>query len=170
MQGTVGYMSPEQAAGNYSDMRADQFALGAMLYEMVSGHRAFLRETDVQTLADIIEADPRPLDTVCRSATPALIAIVNRCLQKDPRDRYGSTVDLAHDLKVAAAAAISDTRIPTASGAEGRAGATMAVGRGADGRDAGRGADGMAVGRAAIARRAGIGAAAPIDTSRSCRS
>jgi tetratricopeptide (TPR) repeat protein len=112
VQGTVGYMSPEQAAGNYSDMRADQFALGAMLYEMVSGHRAFLRETDVQTLADIIEGEPRPLASVCRSATPALIAIVNRCLQKNPRDRYGSTVDLAHDLKVAAAAAISDTRIP----------------------------------------------------------
>jgi tetratricopeptide (TPR) repeat protein len=111
VQGTVGYMSPEQAAGNHSDMRADQFALGAMLYEMVSGHRAFLRETDVQTLADIIEGEPRPLETVCRSATPALIAIVKRCLQKDPRDRYGSTVDLAHDLKVAAAAALSDTRI-----------------------------------------------------------
>ena len=111
VQGTVGYMAPEQAAGTFADMRADQFALGAMLYEMVSGHRAFLRETDVQTLADIIEADPRPLETVCRAATPAITAIVNRCLQKDPRDRYGSTVDLAHDLKVAAAAAISDTRI-----------------------------------------------------------
>ncbi len=114
VQGTVGYMAPEQAAGTFSDMRADQFALGAMLYEMASGHRAFLRETDVQTMADIIDADPRPLESVCRCPSPALLAlvpIVNRCLQKDPRDRYGSTVDLAHDLKVAATAVSSDTRI-----------------------------------------------------------
>lgn len=111
LQGTVGYMSPEQASGRPADMRADQFALGAILYEMVSGRRAFARETEVQTLSDIIDADPRPLDQVCPSATPALVAIVRRCLQKDPRDRYGSTIDLAHDLRIAAEGAISDTSI-----------------------------------------------------------
>jgi TolB-like protein/predicted Ser/Thr protein kinase len=102
LQGTVGYMSPEQASGLPPDLRADQFALGAILYEMVSGRRAFARRTDVQTLSDIIDGEPVPLSTLCPNAPPALVAIVYRCLQKNPRDRYASTIDLAHDLKVAA--------------------------------------------------------------------
>ena len=104
VQGTVGYMSPEQASGIPPDLRADQFALGAILYEMVSGRRAFSRSTGVQTLSDIIEADPLPLETLCPAAPPALLKIVNRCLQKRPRDRYASTLDLAHDLNEAAEA------------------------------------------------------------------
>lgn len=102
VEGTAGYMAPEQAAGRAVDMRADQFALGVILYEMVSGRRAFARETDIQTLSDIIDADPAPLKQVCPKATAALVAIVDRCLQKHPQDRYGSTLDLAHDLRVAA--------------------------------------------------------------------
>ena len=105
LQGTVGYMSPEQASGLPPNRRADQFALGAILYEMVAGRRAFARATDVQTLSDIIDAEPVPLGTVCPAAPPALVASVHRCVQKDPRDRYASTLDLAHDLKVAADAA-----------------------------------------------------------------
>lgn len=107
VQGTVGYMSPEQASGIPPDLRADQFALGAILYEMVSGQRAFARSTDVQTLSDIIEAEPVPLAELCPAAPPALTKIVNRCLQKRPRDRYASTLDLAHDLKDAADAVAS---------------------------------------------------------------
>ncbi len=102
VEGTAGYMAPEQAAGRPVDMRADQFALGVILYEMVSGWRAFVRETEIQTLADIIDAEPAPLKQVCPRASAALVAIVDRCLQKDPRDRYGSTLDLAHDLRAAA--------------------------------------------------------------------
>ncbi len=120
VQGTVGYMSPEQASGFPPDMRADQFSLGTILYEMVSGHRAFARTTDVQTLSDIIDADPVPLGKMCPAAPPALVAIVNRCLQKKPRDRYGSTLDLAHDLKAAANATSGTT---ASSGGHGRLGA-----------------------------------------------
>ncbi len=99
IRGTVGYMAPEQAAGKPVDTRADQFAFGVMLYEMVSGRRPFDRETAIQTLADILEAEPRPLGKVCPAAPPALASIVHRCLQKDPRERYASTLDLARDLR-----------------------------------------------------------------------
>ncbi|MCU0255650.1 MAG: tetratricopeptide repeat protein [Vicinamibacterales bacterium] len=97
--GTVGYMSPEQAAGRAVDFRADQFSLGTVLYEMVAGRRAFKRDTPVQTLSAIIEADPEPLS----SLNPAFPApgrwAVERCLAKDPADRYASTTDLARELR-----------------------------------------------------------------------
>jgi tetratricopeptide (TPR) repeat protein len=95
--GTVGYMSPEQARGRPADHRADQFALGAMVYEMVSGAPPFRRESAVQTLAAIIEAEPEPLKP---SAFPAPARwIVERCLAKEPADRYASTFDLARELR-----------------------------------------------------------------------
>jgi len=99
VMGTVGYMSPEQARGRPVDHRSDQFALGAMLYEMVSGHTPFQRETPVQTLAAIIEDEPAPLGG--RNATfPAPARwIVERCLAKDPAERYASTLDLARELR-----------------------------------------------------------------------
>ena len=95
--GTVGYMSPEQARGRPVDHRADQFALGAMLYEMVSGVPPFRRESSVQTLAAIIEAEPEPLKVPTFPA-PAR-RIVERCLAKDPAERYAATVDLARELR-----------------------------------------------------------------------
>ena len=95
--GTVGYMSPEQARGRPADHRADQFALGAMLYEMVSGVPPFRRETPVQTLAAIIEAEPEPLKAPSFPAPARWI--VERCLAKDPAERYASTLDLARELR-----------------------------------------------------------------------
>ena len=95
--GTVGYMSPEQARGRPADHRADQFALGAMLYEMVSGVPPFRRETPVQTLAAIIEAEPEPLKA--QSFPAPARWIVERCLAKDPAERYASTLDLARELR-----------------------------------------------------------------------
>jgi Tol biopolymer transport system component len=96
--GTVGYMSPEQAAGNPVDHRSDQFSLGSILYEMATGRRAFWRESAAQTLAAIIEAEPEPI----ASANPRVPApvqwVVERCLSKQARDRYASTEDLARDL------------------------------------------------------------------------
>ncbi len=96
--GTVGYMSPEQASGEPADFRSDQFSLGSLLYELAAGRRAFERPTDAQTLSAIIEAEAPPL----REAAPKLPArfagIVERCLSKDPEDRYGSTKDLARDF------------------------------------------------------------------------
>jgi TolB-like protein/Tfp pilus assembly protein PilF len=93
--GTVGYMSPEQAKGQPVDFRTDQFSLGAILYEMATGKRAFQRESSVQTLSAIIEQEPDAVGSV----PERIRAIVERCLAKSPEDRYGSTRDLARDLK-----------------------------------------------------------------------
>jgi len=96
--GTVSYMSPEQASAEPLDFRSDQFAFGSILYEMVSGKRAFHRPTAAQTLSAIIEAEPEPLARVSPSTPTNLLWIVERCLAKDPEERYGSTKDLARDL------------------------------------------------------------------------
>ncbi len=98
VMGTVGYMSPEQASGHPVDFRSDQFSLGAILYETASGKRAFDRSTPVQTLSAIIQDDPEPLSTAAPKTPANLVWIIERCLAKDPEDRYGSTKDLARDL------------------------------------------------------------------------
>jgi serine/threonine protein kinase/Tol biopolymer transport system component len=99
--GTVGYMSPEQASGSVADHRSDQFAFGLVLYEMLAGRPAFNRATPVETLAAIIRDEPPSL----REGNPAIpvpvLWIVDRCLAKDPFDRYASTRDLARDLATA---------------------------------------------------------------------
>ncbi len=96
--GTVGYMSPEQAIGRPVDFRSDQFSFGSILYEMISGKRAFQRPAAAQTLSAIIDSEPEPLLTAVRGLPMSLAWIVERCLAKDPEDRYGSTKDLARDL------------------------------------------------------------------------
>jgi TolB-like protein len=97
--GTVGYMSPEQARGLPVDHRSDQFALGAMLYEMAAGRQAFRRDTPAQTIAAIIEDPPEPLATLAPQVPPPLRWLVERCLAKDPAERYASTLDLARELR-----------------------------------------------------------------------
>ena len=97
--GTVGYMSPEQASGQPVDFRSDQFSLGAILYEMATGRRAFQKKTAVETLSAIIREDPEPIAGVNPAAPAPLRWIVERCLAKEPEDRYASTRDLARDLK-----------------------------------------------------------------------
>ncbi len=96
--GTVGYMSPEQASGKLVDFRSDQFSFGAVLYETVSGRRAFQRGTAVETLAAIVREEPPSLGSVAPGVPEPLRWIVDRCLSKDPEERYGSTRDLARDL------------------------------------------------------------------------
>ena len=96
--GTAGYMAPEQVTGHTIDFRADQFALGAVLYEMLTGQRAFRRDTAVQTMAAIVDHEPQPIVELCPTAPQELITIAERCLAKDPRNRYDSTRDLARDL------------------------------------------------------------------------
>ena len=97
--GTAGYMSPEQARGAPIDFRSDQFSFGAIVYEMVTGLRAFRRETNLDTLAAIVRDDPDPISKVNPEVPTEIQIIVERCLAKEPRDRYGSTRDLAHDLR-----------------------------------------------------------------------
>jgi len=96
--GTLEYMSPEQASGRVVDHRTDQFSLGAILYEMVTGRRPFQRETPAQVLAAVIERDPEPIDRLRGDVPVALASLVARCLQKDPRSRFASTDELASQL------------------------------------------------------------------------
>jgi TolB-like protein len=97
--GTVPYMSPEQAANRRVDYRSDQFSFGSILYEMATGKRAFKKETVPETLAAIIEDDPEPIRRLDDAVPVELSAIVERCLAKDPAERYESTGDLARELK-----------------------------------------------------------------------
>jgi len=99
VMGTVGYMSPEQASGQPVDFRSDQFTLGAIVYEMATGKRAFQRKTSAETLVAVIREEPDPLQQQSPKAPPPLRWIVERCLAKDPEERYASTKDLARDLR-----------------------------------------------------------------------
>jgi eukaryotic-like serine/threonine-protein kinase len=96
--GTVGYMSPEQASGQAVDFRSDQFAFGSILYEMATGRRAFRRATTVDTLSAILHEEPEAIGQLNREISPPCRWIVERCLAKDPEDRYASTRDLAREL------------------------------------------------------------------------
>jgi serine/threonine-protein kinase len=96
--GTLGYMSPEQAAGQALDFRSDQFSFGSILYEMATGKRAFERGTTVDTLAAILHEEPEPIGRLNAAIPGPLRWIVERCLEKDSRARYAATLDLARDL------------------------------------------------------------------------
>jgi serine/threonine-protein kinase len=97
--GTVAYMSPEQAAGRTVDFRSDQFSLGVILYEMITGRMPFNEATAAETLAAIIRRDPPLASSFNNEVTPELQRVLDRCLAKDPTERYGSTRDLARDLR-----------------------------------------------------------------------
>jgi Tol biopolymer transport system component len=98
VMGTVGYMSPEQAAGRAVDFRSDQFSFGSILYEMATGKRAFERGTTAETLTAIIREEPEPVSQLNARVPAPVRWIVERCLAKDAEDRYGTTKDLARDL------------------------------------------------------------------------
>ncbi len=97
--GTVGYMSPEQASGKPTDFHADQFSLAVILYELIARRRPFERPTAAETMAAIIREQPEPLSALDKSIPQQLERIIERCLEKNPRERYGSTRDLARDLR-----------------------------------------------------------------------
>lgn len=97
--GTVGYLSPEQAQGEAADYRSDIFSLGAVLYEMVSGSRAFKGASAVDILHQIVHDDLPPLGATTPHVPLELQWIVGKCLAKEPDDRYQSTRDLIVDLK-----------------------------------------------------------------------
>jgi Tol biopolymer transport system component len=98
VMGTVAYMSPEQARGKPFDFRSDQFALGSVLYEMATGKSAFARESGPETMAAVIRDEPEPLGTIAPKTPAPLRWMIERCLGKEPHERYGSTSDLARDL------------------------------------------------------------------------
>jgi predicted ATPase len=96
--GTVGYMSPEQAGGRNLDFRSDQFSFGLVLYEMVTGKRAFQRSTGAETLVAILREQAEPIGVQNRDAPAPLCWAIERCLAKEPDKRYVSTRDLAREL------------------------------------------------------------------------
>jgi serine/threonine protein kinase/Tfp pilus assembly protein PilF len=96
--GTASYMSPEQAEGRDLDVRSDIFSFGLVVYEMVSGQRAFAGGSWISTLAAILHEEPRPLRAVNPEISPALEELVGRCLQKNPADRFQSMVEVREAL------------------------------------------------------------------------
>ncbi len=98
--GTLGYMSPEQVRGQVVDRRTDLFSLGAILYEMISGKRAFQRDTAADTMSAILKEEPAELSESGRNFPPSLGRIVHRCLEKDPAERFQSARDLAFNLEL----------------------------------------------------------------------
>lgn len=101
--GTMGYMSPEQVRGVAVDARSDLFSFGAILYEMLSGRRAFHGSTPADTMSAILKEDPPDLIETNRSISPALERIVRHCLEKNPAQRFHSARDIAFDLEALSA-------------------------------------------------------------------
>jgi eukaryotic-like serine/threonine-protein kinase len=98
--GTAGYMAPEQVRGQPLDHRADIFAFGSVLYEMLTGRRAFGGDTVLDTMSAILREAPATIvSTADRPLPPSLLRIVDRCLEKSPAARFQSTTDLAFALK-----------------------------------------------------------------------
>jgi hypothetical protein len=103
--GTAGYMSPEQARGRPADARSDLFSLGAVLYEMVSGRRAFAGDSAADTLSAILHRDPPEITTAVGVVPAGLERVVRRCLEKDPQERFQSARDVAFALEAVSGSA-----------------------------------------------------------------
>ena len=99
VMGTVGYMAPEQVRGSAADKHADIFAFGAILYEMLTGKRAFQKPTSAETMSAILNEDPQSISHIMPSISPALQRVVHRCLEKNPEQRFQSASDLAFALE-----------------------------------------------------------------------
>jgi eukaryotic-like serine/threonine-protein kinase len=112
VMGTVGYMSPEQVRGRLVDQRTDIFSFGAVLYEMLSGRRAFHAESAADTMSAILKEDPPDLLQINHNVSPELERLVNHCLEKNPEGRFHSARDLAFALE--AASSSSDRNLTTA--------------------------------------------------------
>jgi Tol biopolymer transport system component len=97
--GTLGYMSPEQVTGKPADARSDIFSFGAILYEMLSGRRAFHRDSAAETMSAILKEEPPDLSATNRNIQPGLERVVRHCLEKNPEERFHSAHDLAFDLE-----------------------------------------------------------------------
>src|SRR5262249_46043588 len=99
VMGTVGYMSPEQVRGRPADARSDIFSFGSILYEMLSGRRAFQGDSAADTMSAILKEDPPDLSSTNQNVSPGLERIVRHCLEKNPEQRFQSARDLAFDLE-----------------------------------------------------------------------
>ena len=102
VMGTVGYMAPEQVRGKATDHRSDLFAFGSILYEMLSGKRAFHGDTPADTMSAILKEEPAELSESARNVPPPLERIVRHCLEKNPAQRFQSAGDVAFNLETLA--------------------------------------------------------------------
>ena len=109
VMGTASYMAPEQVRGQDVDARTDIFAFGAVLFEMLSGKRAFLRDTPVETMTAVLKEDPPELTDPVHPISPALDRIVRRCLEKSPEQRFHSARDLSFALSGLSGTEMSST-------------------------------------------------------------
>jgi serine/threonine protein kinase len=120
VMGTVGYMAPEQVRGQATDHRADIFAFGAILYEMLAGKRAFQKPTSPETMTAILNEDPPGISQITSNIPPALHRVVHRCLEKNPEQRFQSASDLAFALDAlsdsSASSSTNATNILTGAG------------------------------------------------------
>jgi Tol biopolymer transport system component len=116
VMGTLGYMSPEQVRGRPADARSDLFAFGAILYEMLSGNRAFSGDSAADTMSSILKEDPPDLSITNQSISPALERIVRHCLEKNPERRLHSAHDLAFELEALSTASSGGIVRPAPAG------------------------------------------------------
>ena len=114
VMGTAGYMSPEQVRGMALDPRSDIFSFGAILYEMLSGKRAFHGDTAADTMSSILKEEPAELTETNRNVSPALERIVHHCLEKNPEGRFHSASDIAFDLEHLSGLSGSTARVAAA--------------------------------------------------------
>jgi len=119
--GTVGYMAPEQVRGQTSDHRADIFSFGAVLYEMLTGRRAFRGDSAVETMSAILKEEPPEIGNSGRHVPPALARLVTHCLEKRAEDRFQSARDLVFDLESVSGLTTSGSSTPPVLGDERRA-------------------------------------------------
>src|SRR5256885_9951974 len=125
--GTVGYMSPEQVRGQNVDARSDLFSLGTILYEMVSGRRAFGGDTPADTMSAILNEEPPPLTDIQQNIPPGLARIVEHCLEKNPGDRFQSARDVVFALEAFSGSSSSKVAALAAAGRGGLRKATAGL-------------------------------------------
>jgi serine/threonine protein kinase len=114
VMGTVGYMAPEQVRGESADHRADIFALGCVIFEMITGKQPFHRDSAVESMAAIVRDDLPAFPAEVTSRMPALVTLVQRCVEKQPGERFESARDLAYMLE--ALEESGSTGVPDAAG------------------------------------------------------
>src|SRR6266850_2184377 len=113
VMGTVGYISPEQLKGQQADHRSDIFSFGAILYEMLSGKRAFRGDSMAETMSAILREDPPDLSETNKTVSPALERVVRHCLEKNPNERFHSARDLAFAIESLSGSVISSGQTVT---------------------------------------------------------